>query len=515
MPVYKVSVKWGKQKFDNVEVDSDEPPVVLKGQLFALSGVPPERQKVMTKGVTLKDDEWGKFQIKDKAVLLMMGSADELPQAPTQPTQFMEDMTDAQLASAFDIPGGLVNLGNTCYMNATVQCLRTIPELRNSLAKLSHGPLDPPVIPSALRDTYTLMDRAVEGFRPMLLLRTLHTAFPQFSEKGENGVFIQQDANECWTQFVRAMQEVINPVTMDSNGQLTETQRSMTGDMGFVDQFLGGRLQSTLKCEEQPEEPETSSEERFLQLSCFISKDVKYMHTGLKNRLQEHITKRSPSLDRDAVYIKTSLIDRLPGYLSVQMVRFFYKEKDNINAKILKDVKFPLSLDVFDMCTRELQQKLTPMRERMRINDENEIEKSKVAKVAGAQAAEESAEGKDEDNEPYWFEGDIGSNNSGFYELRAVLTHQGRSSNSGHYVGWAKRKGTHWFKFDDADVTSVHEDDVLKLSGGGDWHTAYVLLYGPRRLPKGAGLTEKSTESGATEATSTEGAASGETPMET
>lgn len=37
---------------------------------------------------------------------------------------------------------------------------------------------------------------------------------------------------------------------------------------------------------------------------------------------------------------------------------------------------------------------------------------------------------------------DVGSNNSGFYELSAVLTHQGRSSNSGHYVGWARRKGS-------------------------------------------------------------------------
>lgn len=35
---------------------------------------------------------------------------------------------------------------------------------------------------------------------------------------------------------------------------------------------------------------------------------------------------------------------------------------------------------------------------------------------------------------------DIGSNNCGYYELQAVLTHQGRSSSSGHYVSWVKRK---------------------------------------------------------------------------
>jgi hypothetical protein len=36
---------------------------------------------------------------------------------------------------------------------------------------------------------------------------------------------------------------------------------------------------------------------------------------------------------------------------------------------------------------------------------------------------------------------------------------------------------------DDDAVSPVHEEDVLKLSGGGDWHTAYLLLYAPRCVP--------------------------------
>lgn len=84
--------------------------------------------------------------------------------------------------------------------------------------------------------------------------------------------------------------------------------------------------------------------------------------------MQEQITKMSPSLERDSVYTKTCKIKRLPAYLSIQFVRFFYKEKGSINAKILKDVKFPLDFDAFDLCSPELQDKLSPMRHKFKVS---------------------------------------------------------------------------------------------------------------------------------------------------
>ena len=33
-------------------------------------------------------------------------------------------------------------------------------------------------------------------------------------------------------------------------------------------------------------------------------------------------------------------------------------------------------------------------------------------------------------------------------------------------------------------MSLVTEEQILKLSGGGDWHVAYILLYAPRRLEK-------------------------------
>lgn len=64
-----------------------------------------------------------------------------------------------------------------------------------------------------------------------------------------------------------------------------------------------------------------------------------------------------------------SKIKRLPAYLTVQFVRFYYKEKSQINAKILKDIKFPLDFDAFELCSPELQQKLIPMRTRFKVRN--------------------------------------------------------------------------------------------------------------------------------------------------
>uniref|UniRef100_A0AAY4CNR3 Ubiquitin carboxyl-terminal hydrolase n=1 Tax=Denticeps clupeoides TaxID=299321 RepID=A0AAY4CNR3_9TELE len=441
-PVVFLNVKWGKEKFDAVELNTEEPPMVFKAQLFALTGVQPERQKVMVKGGTLKDDEWGNIKLKNGMTLLMMGSADALPEEPAVRPMFVEDMTEEQLASAMELPCGLTNLGNTCYMNATVQCLRSVPELKSALKRYSGalqstGASAPSqYITAALRDLYESMDKTSSSIPPIILLQFLHMAFPQFAEKGDQGQYLQQ-----------------------------------VGRLAFI--LILFLTDTTSSDDEEP----TKGTESQLQLSCFINQEVKYLATGLRLRLQEEITKLSPSLQRNALYIKSSKVSRLPAYLTVQMVRFYYKEKESVNAKVLKDVKFPLMLDVYELCTSELQENMVAVRSKFK-----EVEDKKLEKQQQKQLEKKASTPKEVKFEPFSFPNDLGSNNSGYYDLQAVLTHQGRSSSSGHYVAWVKRKEDEWVKFDDDKVSVVTPEDILKLSGGGDWHIAYVLLYGPRRL---------------------------------
>lgn len=56
--------------------------------------------------------------------------------------------------------------------------------------------------------------------------------------------------------------------------------------------------------------------------------------------------------------------------------------------------------------------------------EENIKTKESKSKEAALKKKREAAE--DKESEPYWFEDDVGSNNSGYYELQAVLTHKGQ-----------------------------------------------------------------------------------------
>ncbi|XP_035435066.1 ubiquitin carboxyl-terminal hydrolase 14 [Spodoptera frugiperda] len=474
MPKVSVKVKWGKEMYPGVEVNTDDDPVVFKAQIFALTGVQPERQKVVCKGVTLRDDSWANFKLSNNALVLVMGSKEEdVPSAPVEQTRFVEDMNESELATALDLPEGLINLGNTCYMNATVQCLKTVPELKNALLSYdkSSGGGTAGELTSALSDTMSALEGGGAGAcagAAAKLLRALHATAPRFAERGPGGGLAQQDASECWTEIIRALQ-----------ARLPSAPNAPANRSSVIEQYFGGTLDVELVCSEA-EEPPTRSTETFLQLSCFISQDVKYLQSGLRSKMSEQITKLSQTLGRDAIYTKTSKISRLPAYLTVQFVRFYYKEKESINAKILKDVKFPLELDVYELCSPELQERLMPMRNKFKEYEDANVESSLSSKNHG----DSSKEIKKKDpmrSVPYWFPNDVGSNNSGYYRLQAVLTHRGRSSSSGHYVAWVAR-GDSWLRCDDDAVTPVTEEEVLKLSGGGDWHCAYLLLYGPKIL---------------------------------
>lgn len=137
-----VIVKHQGKKYE-VEVDPATNGETFKFQLFSLTQVEPERQKILVKGGQLKDDaDMSKLGLKKGQTLMMMGTPSgdttNVIEKPKEAVKFLEDMTEAEAAQQEGAtPAGLENLGNTCYMNSTLQTLRAIPELQQELFQYS------------------------------------------------------------------------------------------------------------------------------------------------------------------------------------------------------------------------------------------------------------------------------------------------------------------------------------------------------------------------------------------
>ncbi|KAF0542989.1 cysteine proteinase [Gigaspora margarita] len=477
MPPVKVNVKWKGQSYE-VELDTDAPASDFKGQLYSITDVEPSRQKIMIKGGILKDDtDLKTLNIKEGATIMMMGTPGELPKEPPKKTLFIEDMTDRQLAET---------------------CLRIIPELQESLNRFPNSVTSPDLqinLTTSLRDLYKQLNRTTESYVPFTFLRALRSAFPQFDQRNANG-YMQQDAEECWSQIVTSLNNANIPVYRP-NDISTASESSSSSNESFVNQYMTGEFTSILKCVDAPDEPASTTKSTFTKLSCFTSdKDINYMQNGILMALDENIEKDSPSLGHIANYTKKSRISRLPSYLTVGFVRFFWKNNRQIRTKITRRVQFPFDYDAYDLCTDELKQKIGPLRNHILEREKEKDTAKRKAKASLNPNEKETAESKsDKDNEVNdeikklidpELEKDIGANVSGLYELCAVLTHIGRSADSGHYIGWARKHDSteEWVKYDDDKVSIVPQSEIQKLdgSGGSDWHIGYILLYRSKKL---------------------------------
>ena len=59
----------------------------------------------------------------------------------------------------------------------------------------------------ATKELFSDMRRGGAAFPPLGFLYTLREKFPQFAQQGAGGAYMQQDAEECWTNLLYALRE--------------------------------------------------------------------------------------------------------------------------------------------------------------------------------------------------------------------------------------------------------------------------------------------------------------------
>jgi len=467
----KVKVAHGANK-QEVEFNPLDGFEEFQAILFSLFQVPPERQTIMFRKKKLDKDE-DLLSLKQKARLKLIGSA-QAAVASKSEVVFSEDMTDAdraQLAEA--TPPGLQNLGNTCYLNAVVQCLKAIPELNTVLQSFSAHSLNPSVS-KTLGSLFQSMAKTEDVVAPYQFVSLFRQAFPRFASVNQKTQGPeQQDAGEFLIELLNALKR-----DKVENGQVLE---NMFQGEYEVEQYCA-----------QTEEKEVGTD-TFNSLTCFIDKSISHLNFGLLKGMESEMEKRSKKTEQNAIFKKTMRVAKLPSHLIVQLSRFQWKQTDEggVPCKLLRKIAFPLNLDVTSLCTPALSEKINNYRKKKLDWEDEQREKRQAegldlkalkedkkeadVEMENTETADVNADENTDLEKPETFE------DSGEYELTGVVCHKGRSSNSGHYIGYAKTGQGKWMKFDDDLVTEIKKEEIMALYGGGDFQMGYIVFY--KKIP--------------------------------
>lgn len=461
-------------KVYDIQLQEQDTGLHFKQQIQQETKIPIDKQKILIKGGKLNDDQLIK-DLKLNQPIMVLGTPDNsINEVKIEKPVFLEDLNENQLVSVGSEPSGLMNLGNTCYFNSSVQALYHIDDIKRSLNESGSGNS----FLLSMKNLFKLMDKKQQKINPTLFLSNFRSHFPQFSERDNHGFFRQQDAEESFSQIFN----------------------TIIDDLKLADNFkLDFKTQS--KCLALPEETQEGQESSY-KLMCHIDIKTNFLRDGLLSGLKESITKYNETLQSNTDYEITKKIIRTPKVLIVHFVRFYWRRDTQKKSKILRKVQFPFELDIAEMLDDSIKSEKTKFRDDLR-----KIEKDNYGMVRDFKKAKTSSElnpiqQKEEDEMKLIsikskyeddYQGllkqhnidtntkDLTENPSSVYKLNSIITHAGSSADSGHYQCFSQDQddleGENWYRFNDDKITTVKRDRIEQLAGGGESDSALLLVY--------------------------------------
>jgi ubiquitin carboxyl-terminal hydrolase 14 len=497
----------------------------FKAQLETLSNVPSDRQKLICKGKTIDDD--AKYNaISDKGIIMMVGSA-----ATIQVTEGKTTVDDSQIDSGLILPPGLTNLGNTCWMNGSLKALYSVIEFREALIELyvehsgekhqNHicqyktatnagvGSIQPSKdeidVAVAIGGLYkSIKDQTAKGeydedapITPVNVIMAISRAYPQLFDVSAK-THEQQDADEFLTMLMTSLDKILIKKIDDKFQYLIrelffidveivtkKKQDAENTKMGDGDDDGDGdgddeKKDQSEKVQQEKVKNEVISYDTWTKLRADVNIDLSDIQGGIKNTLTEIIEKKeNGSGSVNVEYNRQHLFVTLPKYLIVHLQRFQWKKESNSRAKVIRKVNINPQLDLYPYCTEDKQREIEPFRKTI-----DSMRQETVLAMQDGQTVQK-------EHKP-----------AGYYDLLSIISHQGRSADSGHYVGWTKtgnnkynenaltgmsekekdklreqQQTRAWIKHDDTRSSFASEKILYDLAGGGDFHMVYVCIY--------------------------------------
>ncbi|KAG0598679.1 hypothetical protein M758_12G093100 [Ceratodon purpureus] len=367
---------------------------------------------------------------------------------------------------------GLMNLGNTCYMNVIVQVLCNLPSFVNGMERF-FGPIvnqnalegsesfpDIESVHAALLKVFRDLKRAerFETVNPTLLKQ----AFAQHQSSFCGS--IQQDAHEFFCSLIDHVQEDVSAALKKQYSN--EADRPKLEMFCPTTQNFSCAVKNNLTCAGCGNV--SSVEETYRDFSLALPEDERTdesKNCSLESLLDLYfqettMSRKCGKCGAEDTKAKAQIL-KLPHVLVLQLKRL-HMDRDIPCTKVSAPVKFTSRLDIGPWCAQDKQKFWSPSTESSdRVEpttstSENDLRTSSQGNLAS------SSESASQDAPSTWTTTSSSAELNTCYKLHGVVNHLGQNAFGGHFVtDIFDPEADRWLRCDDSLVTDVSEESVF------------------------------------------------------